>query len=78
MIMQISAKTISIMPRTTWLSAMPKGAGHPSIMTPIEKYMSIARKISEKMTRFFNTGVSLSLRVSSAETLFELPKTEAP
>ena len=42
----------------TWLSAMNAGSGQPSIMWPIEMYMSTIRKPSEAISLRRSSGVS--------------------
>ena len=67
-------------PSATGLLWKNGGTGKPNIMCPMEKYMSISRKISDAIRRFNILGVSVSLKLSSAgaATAFFSPLTEAP
>ena len=53
-------------PIATWLSSKNGGNDHPHIICPIDTYISTIQKPRDINKRLFNTGVSLSLRLSSS------------
>ena len=58
MTMMMIVSSIWNRPMATWLSAMNAGSGQPSIMWPIEMYMSTIRKPSEAISLRRSSGVS--------------------
>ena len=77
--MTIAARRSWASPIITWFPSMNEGSGRPSIMCPIEIYMSSRRKPIEATSRRTIAGVSVSLRASSsAEAAVFAPLSEAP
>ena len=59
-------------PIATWFLSKKPGRGQPHIMCPMETYMSTIKKPSDAISRFFRTGVSLSLSASSSADFLAL------
>ena len=72
MTMTIAVSRSCNIPIATWFSAKKAGTGHPHIMWPMEKYISMTRNTSEAASRFFSSGVSLSRSISSCSETAEL------
>ena len=65
------------MPSARWLPSKNGGTGNPSIMCPIEKYISTSRNTSEDISRLSILGVSVSLISSDSFAAFFAPLTDA-
>ena len=63
--MTIAASKSSKITVAKGLPAKKSGSGQPSIVCPMETYISAAKKNSEAMSRRFRSGVSLSASRSS-------------
>ena len=81
MSMTIAASSSSSRPIAKWFPSKKAGRGSPSMVCPMETYISTSRKPSELASRRFSTGVSRSRSASSSaagEKVFFSPLREAP
>ena len=57
----------------TWLFSNTFGSGHPHIICPILKYISISKNTNDDTSLLANNGVVVSLSDSSSPDITELP-----